>query len=483
MDPRTPVLVGVGADVRRDNDLPGPSYLDLMLTAAERAYDDAGVESKTTGAVLVPRGSWSNGDPEHVVAERIGAPEAHTVMAEFGIPQLSIMRRACQLIVDGSTDVALVVGGEARHRGQVAKHAGVELPAVPTVDRPAAEIMKPKDEFMTRPEIERKLTVAARQYAVIESTLRADAGRTPAEHAAHLGRLWGRFAEIAAQNPEAWDQSSPAAERIATPGAGNRVLAAPYTKLLCSQWNVDMSAAMVFMSAGAAEAAGVPPDRWVFPLAFGESNLMMPMPMRRDVHRWPAFAIAAERVFEVTERSLADVGPIDLYSCFPAAVQTFAKELGLPLDRDLTVTGGMTFGGGPLNHYTFQSVVTMARRLRAEPGTVGLTTSVSGLLTKPAIALWSTDPGDARFATVDVTEEAIAATAQVEIDGDATGAGAVVGCTVLYEGSDPTDAVAVVQIGDVRTIALTQDEGVFASMLDEEWVGREVNVPAPGVLA
>src|SRR5688500_3489488 len=167
-----------------------------MLTAAEAAFDDAGVESKTTGAVLVPRGSWGAGDPERVVAERLGAAEARTVMAEVGIAQLSIMARACQLIAGGDVDVALVVGAENRHRAQGARRAGVELPPTPVSDRPPDEVMKPKAEFMTRPERERKLITAPRQYAVIESPLRAQSGRTPAEHAAVLGRLWGRFAEI-----------------------------------------------------------------------------------------------------------------------------------------------------------------------------------------------------------------------------------------------------------------------------------------------
>jgi acetyl-CoA C-acetyltransferase len=258
------------------------------------------------------------------------------------------------------------------------------------------------------------------------------------------------------------------------------MLAAPYTKLLCSQWNVDQAGAMVFLSARAAEAAGVPSDRWVHPLGFAESNLMLPMPMRRDIHRWPAFAVAAERLFELTGRSVADVGPVDLYSCFPAAVETFAIELGLPFDRPLTVTGGMTFGGGPLNNYTFQSVVAMARRLRDEPGAIGLTTSVSGLLTKPAIALWSTDPGDRPFAWADVTDEAKAATATVEVDGDLTGAGTVVGCTVLYEDGEPTTGVAVVQIGAARTIALTDDRKTALGMTQEEWVGRGVTVHEVG---
>ena len=454
-----------------------------MVTAAERAFDDAGIESKQTGALLVPRGSWGKGEPEHLVVERLGASDARTVMAEFGIPQLSIMRRACELILEASADVALVVGGEAVHRARVLRKAGVDGNAVPVIDRAADENMKPKDDFMTRAEIERKLTVAAHQYAIIESTIRADAGRTPAEHSAHLGRLWARFGEIAATNPEAWDQSSPPAERIAEMGTGNRMLAAPYTKFLCSQMNVDMSAALVFMSVGAAEAMGVPREKWVFPLGFGESNLMMPMPTRRDIHRWPAFALAAEQVFEQTGRRVSDVDHIDFYSCFPAAVQTFARELGIPFERDLTVTGGMTFGGGPLNHYTFHSVVTMARLLRSEPRALGLTTSVSGLLTKPAVALWSTEPGDRPMANVDVTAEATEATAKVEVDGDATGNGTVVGCTVLYDGAEPTDAVAVVQIGDVRTVALTQDLDIAGSMLEEEWVGRDVTVPTAGVLA
>jgi acetyl-CoA C-acetyltransferase len=482
MDPRSPVLVGVAAEVRRDDELPGLDPVGLMVAAAERAFADAGVPSDLTGAVLVPRGSWGAGDPERVVAQRLGAPDARTTMAELGIPQLSIMRRACELIADGTVDVALVVGAETRHRDGVARRAGVERPPMPTTGAEPDEVLRPHDEFMTRPEIERKLTVPAHQYAVIESTLRAAAGRTPAEHVEHLGRLWRSFAEVAADHPDAWDRSNPSADEITTPTPRNRMLAAPYTKLLVSQWTVDMAGAMVFMSARAAEAAGVATDRWVHPLAFAESNLMVPMPVRRDIHRWPAFELAAAKVFDLTGRTIGDVGPIDLYSCFPAAVETFANELGIGFDRPLTVLGGMTFGGGPLNNYTFQSVVAMAQRLREEPGAVGLTTSVSGLLTKPAIALWSTDPGDRPFAWADVTEEATAATATVEVDGDVTGPGTVVGLTVLYEDGEPHTGVAVVQVGEVRTVALTEDPALAADMVTTEWVGQAVKVPEPGVL-
>lgn len=483
MDPLTPVLVGVANITRDDEELPGPDHVDLMEAAALAAFADAGADAARTAAVIVPRGSWGAGDPGRITAERLGAAGARSIVAELGILQLSSMGRACQLVADGDAEVVLVVGAETRHRDGVARRAGVERPPAPATEAPPDEVMRPEHEFMTAPEMERKLTVPAHQYAVIESTLRAQAGRTPAEHSAHLGRLWSSFAGVAAANPDAWDRSNPSAEDIAGPGPGNRMLAFPYTKLLCSQWNVDQATALVFMSARAAEAAGVPTDRWVHPLGIAESNLMLPMPMRRDIHRWPAFAAAAEHLFGLTGRSIGDVGPIDLYSCFPAAVQTFAGELGLPLEgRPLTVTGGMTFAAGPLNHYTFMSVAAMAQRLRAEPGAVGLTTAVSGLLTKPAVALWSTDPGDRPFAWADVTEEAVARTARVEVDGDATGAGTVVGVTALYEDGEPVTGVAVVQVGDVRTVALADDRDVAADMTETEWVGRDVVVPTPGAL-
>ena len=99
---------------------------------------------------------------------------------------------------------------------------------------------------------------------------------------------------------------------------------------------------------------------------------------------------------------------VDLYSCFPAAVQITARELGIPLERQLTVTGGMTFAGGPLNSYALHSTARMAEVLRADPLSVGLVTSVSGFLTKFGAALWSTEPGVHGWRGEDVTTEAVA---------------------------------------------------------------------------
>src|SRR6185295_1835810 len=99
---------------------------------------------------------------------------------------------------------------------------------------------------------------------------------------------------------------------------------------------------------------------------------------------------------------------VDVYSCFPSAVQVAARELGLPVDdaaRPLTVTGGLTFAGGPWNNYVTHSIATMAGRVRAEPGSIGLVTANGGFLTKHAVGLYGTEPPEQGFRWEDVQAE------------------------------------------------------------------------------
>ena len=137
------------------------------------------------------------------------------------------------------------------------------------------------------------------------------------------------------------------------------MLATPYTKLHCSQWNVNQGAALILCSADAANELGIPRDRWVFPHALVESNFMTPLVTRAAMHRNHAMRAVGERLAAHTGIAPSDCELLDLYSCFPSAVRLQLRELGIDVARQLTVTGGMTFGGGPLNNYTLQSLVKM----------------------------------------------------------------------------------------------------------------------------
>ena len=148
--------------------------------------------------------------------------------------------------------------------------------------------------------------------------------------------------------------------------------------------------------------------------------------------------------------------------------------------RPLTVTGGMTFAGGPLNNYVLQAMVTLARVLRDDPGSLGLSTSVSGMITKQGLGLWSTEPPANGFTAVDVSDEVAQATRTLPSSADASGDGEIAGYTVVFDGDRPAQAIVVATVGDVRTVTTSDDPDVAAALTEGEWVGRTVTVGADG---
>ncbi len=482
VDPRAPVLVGVGAVTQRATAAADAlDALELMVQAAERAGDDCGAQGVLgrTDLVLVPEGIWSYRDPGRAVAARLGATEARSVLAHVGVLQQTILTHAAQEIATGAADVVLVCGAEAKRRAVLAAKTGVVLDDPDPSHGSPDEELRPADEIYTATEIERDLAMPAHQYAVIESALAHEAHRNPDEQRRHVAALWARFARVAAANDIAWDQRGLSADAIATVTPENRMLATPYTKLLCSQWNVDQSAAAVLMAAETATSLGVPRERWVFAHAAAESNQMVPMPRRAEVHRWPAFEAVADAL-GLTGGDAIVPAVVELYSCFPAAVQVQADALGLPVDGELTVSGGMTFGGGPLNSSVLQGLVPLVGRLRDAPGDTGLITSVSAILTKPGASLWSASPPPGEFRATEVTKEAKARTKVLDLLPDATGPATIVANTVVFTGEEPSRAVAVLDVEGGRTVARSTDVGIASAMTGSDWVGRRVRVVAPG---
>ena len=83
------------------------------------------------------------------------------------------------------------------------------------------------------------------------------------------------------------------------------------------------------------------------------------MTERPDLVAAPAIRADGQAALRHAGVGIDDVEYVDLYSCFPSAVQIAARELGLSIDdpaRPVTVTGGLTFAGGPGNNYTGHSI-------------------------------------------------------------------------------------------------------------------------------
>lgn len=480
-DPRAPVVVGVGAVTQHASAVADAlDAFELVALATERAGEDCGVPSVLgrTDLVLMPRGTWAYRDPGRVVGQRFGAT-ARSVIGDIGVLQQTLLTRAAQAVASGDADVVLVCGTEAKQRALLAAKAGVaSMDPDPSATDPD-EVLRPVGDILTRTEIERELAVPAHQYATIESAIAHAEGRSPVAQQRHVAELWARFASVATANPDAWDRRGCSADEIGAAGPGNRAIAMPYTKLLCSQWNVDQAAAVIVMAQESADTVGIARDRRVFAHAAAESNQMVPLPYRTDIHRWPAFEAVIDAL-GLTTRGAVMPSVVDLYSCFPAAVQVQARALGLPLDSPLTVSGGMTFGGGPLNSAALQALVPLVRALRDAPDARGLLTSVSGMITKPGASLWSATPPAERFLGIDVTEAATAHTAVREPLPDVVGRATVAAHTVVYEDGEPARAIAVLDVEGGRTIARTGNGEIARSMTQVDWVGSAVQIVTPG---
>ena len=266
-----------------------------------------------------------------------------------------------------------------------------------------AEDVEPDETFggdldMVHPlEMGRGIVMPVQVYPVMECALRTAAGATQAAWTERLGRLWSRFSEVAAANPNAWVQEAYSPTEVITPSADNRMIGFPYPKRLNSNNAVEQGAAVLLCSVEAAERFGIPRDRWVFPLAGTDGYDTDHLSARRDLHSSPAIGVAGRRAMTLAGVGPDDIAHADLYSCFPSAVQIGAAELGLGLDRDLTVTGGLCFAGGPWNNYVTHSIATMASVLREHPGDVGLVTANGGFVTKHAFGVYSTEPPASGF--------------------------------------------------------------------------------------
>ena len=225
------------------------------------------------------------------------------------------------------------------------------------------------DVPMSHPgEMERGLVMPVQLYPMFETALRAAAGEAVEDHQAKVSELWARFAAVAVENPYAWSRQPLSAEEIRTPGPDNRMIGFPYPKYMNSNNDVDLASALLLCTAEKAEALGVPRDRWVFPHAGTDCHDHYFVSERDQLGASPAVRIGGRRVLELAGTSIDDVEVVDLYSCFPSAVQVGAAELGLGTDRQLTRTGGLSFAGGPWNNYVGHAIATVVQDLRARPG-------------------------------------------------------------------------------------------------------------------
>lgn len=484
LDPRTPVLVGAGQITHRPGDGAVPSTPELLERAARVALADAGggLEARTEVVAVVDLFSWTVPDPAAWLAGALGISPRETVLsARGGNGPVSLLGALAEEIQAGSLDVALIAGGEAMTPFMKAVKGGGETgwPTQPEGTAPS-RIVGHDREAGHPAELAAGLIAPVFYYPLFEQALRKDAGRTQAEHQEHLGRLWARFAAVAAGNPHAWTRDAPDAATIAHPSPANRQVSAPYTKLMNANIQVDQAAALVLCSAQAAAEAGIPREQWVFVTSTAGAHDHWFVGERDRLDRSPAIAAVGAAALGHAGLQIDEIDHLDLYSCFPSAVQIAARELGVDLedpDREPTVTGGLTFAGGPANAYVVHSLATLVGRLRGRSGEHALATAVGWYLTKHGAAVLSSDPPSAPFAALDVQAQ-VDALPRRELTAAPIHGAAVESYTAIHDhtGAATMAIVTVLDAAGARGVARSHDPATIAAFLDGDPLERTVDL-------
>ena len=412
IDPRTPVIVGVG---QISDSIDGPGYLqlssvELAAVAARNALTDTGAEFAEVAASIeliagvrqfeisapVPAPLGRSDNYPRSVARRLGVDPAHAVLEVVGGqgPQHLVTEYAAA-IAAGALESVLITGSDAisteRHfagradRPDFTEHAPGQLE-----DRGFGY-----ESFIDSNQVRHSVMGAPPQYALLENARRARLGASPAEYRRQMAELFAPFTAVAAKTPLAASPVVRSAEELATVTESNRMICDPYPRLLVARDLVNMGAAAVVMSVAAARRLGVPPEKWVY--LRGHADLVeRSLLEREDLGAAPTAAMAAREALRVANIGLDDIATFDLYSCFPVPVFNFCAGTGLATDdpRGLTVTGGLPFFGGPGNNYSMHAIAETVGRMRDNPGAFGLVGANGGIMSKYSVGVYSTEPAD-----------------------------------------------------------------------------------------
>ena len=481
LDPRTPVIVGVAQLTRRPEraeEMTSP--VEMMADVVERAAADAGapyLARHAQSVQVVDVINWRYENPGRMLAEALGADPVETVSSTIGgnTPQM-LVNDAARRIQAGELDLVVIAGAEAGATRRAARSLDVNLQ---WASRPSGEgapdrRVGSEDLPLHEAEMERGIAIPTQWYPIFENAIRHVNNRTVGEHMGVMGTLWSRFSKIAADNPHAWQPEAKTVAEIVVPTDDNRMVAFPYTKLLCANLNVDQAAALIVCSAEAAEVAGVPRDRWVFPLSGADANDHWFVSSRETLHSSPAIRACGETVYSLAGVGREDLAYVDVYSCFPSAVQIGAYELGFGLfERDLGVTGGLTFGGGPGNNYTTHAIATVVERLRNHEGrSFALTTANGWFLTKHSVGIYSNEPPEHGFRW-ESPQQHVDALPQREVVADYDGEVTVESFTVVHErdGSLGTGFVACLTDDGQRAWGATRDADEMKALEESDMIG------------
>ena len=430
-DPRTPVIVGVGQlRSNRGRTVEGAREPLALIRDALHEAAAAALLSAADAVYAVSIASWAYDELASQVAASVGAsPRTLEDTGLGGHLPVRLLELAAARIWAGESSIALLVGGEAQASVAVLGKAGVDPVAqLGWSAQPGGQPVFDLDQLGSPAMQAAGLLAPTRVYPLYENRLQADLGLTPEQSSEESRRLYAALSAVAAPHPAAWSTEPLTPEQVGTVTPANRMVCEPYPLSMNAMPMVDQAAAVVVTSLGTAREHGIADGDLVFVWGGAGADGPADVLARPDLGRVPAIGLALDRCLDAAGVTQSEVDLIDVYSCFPVVPKLVAQHLGLPRDAPLSVTGGHSSFGGPLNSYSLHALATMTSRLRGGNGT-GLVHGNGGYLTYQHAVLLSGLPHAAGYVG-EPTPQVLSREEQVTVLTPASAGGA---CSVVVE--------------------------------------------------
>ncbi|MBU3749563.1 MAG: acetyl-CoA acetyltransferase [Mycobacterium sp.] len=498
VDPRTPVLVGVGQFTERidDPDYRGMSAVELASAAAAAALADTGAHAAVAQAVdtvvglrqfeisgtgMAPLGCSTN--YPRSVAGRVGAAPARAVLEPIGGqgPQHAVTEFGAA-IAAGLADVVLVIGSENGSTLRSFAKSSHRPDHSEVVEGQLEDRGYGYQGLFSEYTVAHGLVGAPAQYGLLENARRGRVGLTVTDYRRAMAELFAPFSAVAAANPYAASPVRRTVAEICTVNAGNRMICDPYPRLLVARDQVNQGAAVVMTSVGTARRLGLPPERWVY--LRGHADLVdQPLLDRADLSFSSMSVLAVREALRTAGVGLADVSTFDLYSCFPVPVFAICDGTGLATDdpRGLTVTGGLPYFGGPGNGYSLHAIAETVVRMRSIPGGYGLVGANGGIMSKYSVGVYSTEPADWVTDRSGQLCAELAARPATPVTERAYGPASIETYTVRYDWPVQTGIiVGRLDADGSRFLALTDEPELVGLLSEGEPLGARIRVSHNG---
>jgi len=498
---RTPVVVGVGQITDRASSFEvSLSPLQLLCEAVQRTAEDAGVSISNLRSridtVIITSGFIDYlKNPPDALCKKLNIQAKHLYTSGRGgtSPQAAINRLSAD-IAALRIQCALLGGMEAQAAMVMARKSGI-TPAwdVPSDSEPELLFPYRVGDGGCATEHAHGIALPVNVYPMFENALRHHYGRSVEAHQKKIAELFSKFTRVAEKNPHAWFQQYRPPEEIMTVSNDNRYVGFPYTKRMNSMLGVNQAAAVLLMSDAMADEFGIDPVRRVYLHGCADAADHWYVLNRVNYYTSPAIRLCGQTALEMAGCKIADMAYLDLYSCFPSAVQIARDMLGIDENdpRPLTVTGGLPYFGGPGNNYVMHAIACMMDHLRKKPGSYGLVTGNSFYLSKHSVGIyntapirepWQRTPPEQLQAKIDAMEKP-------EIELHPSGNAVVETYTVLF-GRDghPIKGLVIGRTTDnsqvpKRFAAITPSSPeIWQQMMAQDWIGTTGHVHQEGEL-